>query len=51
METIRFCETECKVIERYELSDDYMREHDLYYKKRIKFETPNGDIIDCADTF
>lgn len=49
--TIIFCDVECKVIERYQLTDEYMKENDLYYKNRIRFITPDGNVIDCADTF
>lgn len=49
--TIIFCGKKCKVIERYEVSEEYARENDLYYRKRIRFITPEGVVIDCADTF
>lgn len=50
-ETINFCGKECEVIERYEISEEYAKANDLTYRKRIKFLTTNGDVIDCADTF
>lgn len=49
--TIKFCGTECEIIKRYEISEDYTKENMLDSTKRIKFITPNGDIIDCADNF
>jgi hypothetical protein len=48
---INFCGTECEVLERYEISEEYAKEYDLFYRKRIKFITPDGAVIDCADTF
>lgn len=51
IETINFCGTVCEVIERYELSKEYMEEYELSYSKRIKFITPSGEVVDCADTF
>lgn len=48
---ITFCGQECEVVKRYELDDDYMEANQLYYKKRIRFITPSGNVIDCADTF
>ena len=48
---INFCGTECEVIERYEISEERANEHGLSYRKRIKFIAPDGDVIDCADTF
>lgn len=48
---INFCGTECKVLKRYEISEEYANEHDLSYRNRITFITPDGDVIDCADTF
>lgn len=51
MNTINFCGTECEVLKRYEISEEYAKEHDLSYRNRITFITPNGDVIDCADTF
>lgn len=49
-EKIIFCGKECEVLERYELSKEYMEENNLSYSKRIKFIV-DGEIIDCADTF
>lgn len=44
-----------EVVERYELTDEYMKEHDLYYKNRIKVKciksngvVPVGMIEDYA---
>ena len=48
---INFCGEECEVLERYEVSEEFANEHDLSYRKRIRFITPKGEIIDCADTF
>ncbi len=50
-DVIIICDKECEVLERYTLTDEYMKEHNLYYKKRIKFIDPNGIVVDCADTF
>lgn len=48
---IIFCGVECKVIRRYEVSEEYAKENNLSYRKRITFVTPDGKEIDCADTF
>lgn len=48
--TINFCGTECEVLKRYEISEEYANKHGLIYRNRITFVTPNGDVIDCADT-
>lgn len=50
-ETILFCDKECEVIERYEVSEEYAKENHLCYRNRIKFVTPDGFVHDCADTF
>lgn len=50
-ETINFCGKECKVLERYEVSEEYARKYKFSYRKRIKFEAPDGQTIDCANTF
>lgn len=50
-DTIIFCGDECEVLERYEVSEEFADERDLFYRKRIKFITPDGAVIDCADTF
>lgn len=49
--TINFCGNECEVLERYEISEERANEYGLSYRKRIKFITPDGKVIDCADTF
>lgn len=49
--TIIFCDKECEVLERYEVSEEYAKEYNLCYRNRIKFVTPDGFIHDCADTF
>lgn len=49
----------CKweVVERYQLSDEYMKEHSLFYKNRIKLRciegngfTQVGEIMDFANS-
>lgn len=48
-----------EVVKRYQVSDEFMKEHDLWYKNRMVLEcveaSPEdackvGDRIDCADT-
>lgn len=51
LSTINFCGTECEVLKRYEISEKYANEHGLSCRNRITFITPNGDVIDYADTF
>lgn len=48
---ITFCDQECEVLERYEVSEEYAKEYNLCYRNRIKFVTPDGFVHDCADTF
>ena len=50
-ETITFCDKECEVLERYEISEEYAKENNLCYRNRIKFVTPDGFVHDCAETF
>lgn len=50
-DTILFCGKECEVVKRYEISEEYAREHNLSFRKRIIFKTPDGNEIDCADNF
>lgn len=50
-EYITFCGVECEVVKRYEVSEEYAKENNLSYRKRIIFKTSDGNEIDCADTF
>ena len=51
MEIIKIFGKEHEVIKRYELTDEYMREHKLSYKKRITVKClETGIISDFANT-
>jgi hypothetical protein len=51
MEIIMIFGKEHEVIKRYELTDEYMREHELLYKKRITVKClETGIISDFANT-
>ena len=46
-----------EVVRRYQLTDEYMREHNLYYRNRITIRCikpsefiPTGFVMDYADT-
>lgn len=50
-DTIMFCGRECKVIERYTITEEYAKKYQLVYRNRIKYVDFNGMIHDVADTF
>lgn len=50
-ETVEFMGSKHEVIKRYQLTDEYMAEHQLFYKNRIKLRNlETGEIRDFANT-